>query len=122
MTLSTATVPEAVHKAVLETAGSARDVGSITLWKYVAQEALAEAEAWDLVAVVAMDPRTMIPLLRASRQVHSDGGRISAVFDPLLQLFAVEGLEDLFDVAVTREDAVAGIAQRGSAEACEHLS
>lgn len=44
---------EAVHKAVLETAGSARDVGSITLWKYVAQEALAEAQAWDLMAVVA---------------------------------------------------------------------
>jgi anti-anti-sigma regulatory factor len=76
----------------------------------------------DLVAVVAMDPQAMIPLLRASRQVRSDGGRISVVFDPLLQVFAVEGLEDLFDVAVTREDAVAGIAQRGSAEACEHLS
>jgi ABC-type transporter Mla MlaB component len=65
----------------------------------------------DLAAVGAMDARAMIPLLRAARVVHPDGGRVSVVFDPLLQVFAVDGLEALFDVAVTREDAVAGIAQ-----------
>lgn len=59
---------EAVHKAVLETAGSARDVGSITLWKYVAQEALAEAKAWDLVAVVARIVQAYIDGLKGPHQ------------------------------------------------------
>jgi anti-anti-sigma regulatory factor len=72
----------------------------------------------DLAAVGAMDAQAMIPVLRAAREVRSAGGRISVVFDPLLQVFAVNGLEDLFDVAVTREDAVAGIMQ----QAREHLS
>ena len=76
----------------------------------------------DLAAVGAMDARAMIPLLRAARVVHPDGGRVSVVFDPLLQVFAVDGLEALFDLAVTREDAVAGIAQRASAEAREQPS
>jgi anti-anti-sigma regulatory factor len=76
----------------------------------------------DLAAVGAMDARAMIPLLRAARVVRPGGGRISVVFDPLLQVFAVDGLEDLFDVAVTREDAVAGIAQRAWTEAREQSS
>ncbi len=59
---------EAVHKAVLETAGSARDVGSITLWKYVAQEALAEAKAWDLMAVVAKIAQAYIDGLKGPHQ------------------------------------------------------
>lgn len=72
----------------------------------------------DLAAVEAMDAQAMTPLLLAAREVRSGGGRISVVFDPLLQVFAVDGLEDLFDVAVTREEAVAGIMR----QAREHLS
>lgn len=60
--------PEAVHKAVLETAGSARDVGSITLFKYTCQEALAEAEAWDLVAVMARIAQAYIDGLKGPHQ------------------------------------------------------
>ena len=69
----------------------------------------------DLVAVEEMDPRAMLPLLRASRELRRLGGRVSVVFDPLLQVSAVKGLEDLYDVAVTRGDAVAGIARRDPA-------
>jgi hypothetical protein len=69
----------------------------------------------DLVTVEAMDPRSMVPVLRAARELESVDGRISVVFDPLLQVFAAEGLEDLYDVAVTREDAVAGIRRRDPA-------
>lgn len=60
--------PEAVHKAVLETAGSARDVGSITLWKYTAQEALAEAKAWDLLAAVARIVQAYIDGMKGKHQ------------------------------------------------------
>ncbi len=60
--------PEAIHKAVLETAGSARDVGSITLWKYTAQEALAEVGSWDLVAVVARIAQAYIDGLKGPHQ------------------------------------------------------
>lgn len=59
---------EAVHKAVLETAGSARDVGSITLWKYCVQEALAEAHAWDLMATVARIVQAYIDGLKGPHQ------------------------------------------------------
>ena len=59
---------EAVHRAVLETAGSARDVGSITLLKYVMQEALAEAKAWDLVAVVARIVQAYVDGLKGPHQ------------------------------------------------------
>lgn len=60
--------PEAVHKAVLDTAGSARDVGSITLWKYTAQEALAEAKAWDLLAAVARIVQAYIDGMKGKHQ------------------------------------------------------
>ncbi len=78
-------------------------------------EAGEDAFVVDLVAVEAMDPRAMLPLLSAARELKSVDCRISVVFDPLLQVFAVEGLEDLYDVAVTREDAVAVIARRDPA-------
>jgi hypothetical protein len=80
-------------------------------------EAGEDAFVIDLVGVEAMDPRAMLPLLRAARELRSVGGRVTVVFDPLLQVFAVEGLEDLHDVAVTREDAVAGLARHDTAAA-----
>jgi hypothetical protein len=78
-------------------------------------EAGEDAFVIDLVAVEAMDPRAMVPILRAARELQSVAGRISVVFDPLLQVFAAEGLEDLYEVAVTREDALAGIRRRDPA-------
>jgi len=60
--------PEAVHKAVIETAGSARDVGSITLWKYVAQEALSEAGEWGLLASIAKIAQAYIDGLKGEHQ------------------------------------------------------
>ncbi len=59
---------EAVHNAVLETAGSARDVGSITLWKYVAQEALVEAGEWGLLASVARIAQSYVDGLKGPHQ------------------------------------------------------
>jgi len=59
---------EAVHKAVIETAGSARDVGSITLWKYVAQEALAEAGEWGLLASIAKIAQAYIDGMKGKHQ------------------------------------------------------
>jgi anti-anti-sigma regulatory factor len=60
----------------------------------------------DLANVEAMAPQAMTPLLQAARRLQPDDGRVSVVFDPFLTVFAAEGLEDLFDVAVTREDAL----------------
>jgi hypothetical protein len=76
----------------------------------------------DLVEVQAMDPRAMASVIGVSRALRSAGSRVSVVFDPLLQLFCAEGLEDLYDVAVTREDAVAGIARRDPAASSQHSS
>jgi hypothetical protein len=75
-------------------------------------ETAGDAFVIDLVAVERMDPRAMLPLLRTARELQPPGTRISVVFDSLLQVFAVQGLEDLYDVAVTREDAIAGLARR----------
>jgi hypothetical protein len=76
----------------------------------------------DLVEVEAMDPRAMASIIGVSRALRSAGRRVSVVFDPLLQLFCAEGLEDLYDVAVTREDAVAAIARRDPAGSSHHSS
>jgi hypothetical protein len=80
-------------------------------------EAGEDAFVIDLVGAEPMDPRAMPPLLCAARELRPTGGRVSVVFDPLLQVFAVEGLEDLHDVAVTREDAIAGLARHDPAAA-----
>jgi hypothetical protein len=74
--------PEAVHRAVLETAGSARDVGSITLWKYTAQEALAEAKAWDLLATVARIVQAYIDGMKSEKQASAQ------VFAALMRVWA----------------------------------
>lgn len=60
----------------------------------------------DLSRVEVMTPEMISPLREAARRLEPVGGRVSIVFDPLLTVFAAEGLEDLYDVAVTREDAV----------------
>jgi hypothetical protein len=60
--------PEVVHRAVLETAGSAQDVGSITLFKYVANEALAHAGALELVAPIARIAQAYIDGLKGPHQ------------------------------------------------------
>ena len=73
----------------------------------------------DLVEVQAMDPRAMAALIGVARELRPAGGRVSVVFDPLLQVFCAEGLEDLYDVAVTRDDAVAGIVRRNPATSSE---
>jgi len=65
----------------------------------------------DLSAVDALDPRAMTPLLRAARRLRPEGVRVSVVFDTLLTVFTVEGLNELYDVAVTREDALARISR-----------
>lgn len=58
-----------------------------------------------------IDPRAMTPLLRAARRLRPEGVRVSVVFDTLLTVFTVEGLDELYDVAVTREDALARISR-----------
>lgn len=101
---------------------------SPTIGERLAEHILGLAEAGedafvvDLVAVQAMDPRAILPLLSAARELRSGEGRVAVVFDPLLQVFAVEGLEDLYDVAVTREDAVARITRRDPAKSGARLA
>ncbi len=64
--------PEAVHKAVLETAGSARDVGSITLFKYVVNEALANAKRLELTAPVARLAQAYIDGMKGTHQTSAN--------------------------------------------------
>ena len=64
--------PEVVHKAVLETAGSTRDVGSITLWKYVVNEALAKAQRLDLTAPVARITQSYIDGMKGTHQTSAN--------------------------------------------------
>ena len=59
---------DVVQRAVLETAGSARDVGSITLFKYTCQEALAHEEAWDLLGPLARIAQAYIDGLKGPHQ------------------------------------------------------
>jgi len=58
------------------------------------------------LSAATVDPRAMIPLVRVARQLERSGVRISVVFDSLLAVFTAPGLEALYDVAVTREDAI----------------
>jgi anti-anti-sigma factor len=60
----------------------------------------------DLSHVDAIAPEAVAPLLEAARRREPENGRVSVVFDPFLTVFAVDGLDDLFDVAVTRDDAL----------------
>ncbi len=63
--------PEAVHRAVLETAGSARDIGSITHWAYTAREALAEVQDWGLTTTVARVAQSYIDSLKYEKQASA---------------------------------------------------
>lgn len=60
--------PEVVHRACLETAGSARDVGSITHFKYTCQEALAHVGDWDLLGPLARISQAYIDGLKGPHQ------------------------------------------------------
>jgi anti-anti-sigma factor len=60
----------------------------------------------DLSHVTAMAPEAMAPLLDAASRIEGNDGRVSVIFDPFLTVFAADGLDALFDVAVTREDAL----------------
>jgi hypothetical protein len=75
----------------------------------------------ELVEAHAMDPQAMAALIGVARELRPAGGRVSVVFDPLLQGFCAEGLEDLYDAAVTRDDAVAWIVRRDPATSSELL-
>lgn len=63
----------------------------------------------DLSNVTAMTPAAMAPLVDAARSIDVDDARISVIFDSSLTVFAADGLDALFDVAVTREDALTRI-------------
>jgi hypothetical protein len=64
--------PETVHKAVLETAASARDVGSITWFAYVVREAVIHAKRYDLHTTMARVTQAYIDgLSQASSECDS---------------------------------------------------
>jgi hypothetical protein len=63
----------------------------------------------DLAGADDVDPNARMPVFTVCAQLEPDGGRISVVMDSRLAVFAASGREALYDVAVTREDAVARI-------------
>ena len=60
----------------------------------------------DLSEVGVLDPRAVLPLVREARRLGARGVPISVVFDPLLLVFQVPGVDAFYDVAVTAEDAI----------------
>lgn len=69
----------------------------------------------DLSAAQEPSPNAMDPLVWVARALGSRDVRVSVVFDPALIVFQAPGLDALFDVAVTREDAVDRLARSRSA-------
>jgi anti-anti-sigma regulatory factor len=70
----------------------------------------------DLSGIEAVGPDAIAPVVAAARRLDAEGVRIAVVFDSLLQVFAMPGIDAFFDVAVTAHDAVARLArQRSSA-------
>ena len=63
----------------------------------------------DLEGADDVEPRALTRIFSTCAQLEPDGGRISVVMDARLTVFGVEGREALYDVAVTRDDAVARI-------------
>lgn len=53
-------------------------------------------------------------MVEAARRLQASGVRISVVFDSLLQVFRTPGIEELFDVAVTAQDALERLSRRGA--------
>lgn len=69
----------------------------------------------DLSGIEAVGADAIAPLVAAARRLDARGVRISVVFDSLLQLFAMPGIDAFFDVEVTAQDAVARLARREAA-------
>jgi len=69
----------------------------------------------DLSRLESVGPDAVAPLMAVARRLEAAGVRISVVFDSLLQVFAMPGIEAFSDVAVTAPDAVARLARRRSA-------
>ena len=61
----------------------------------------------DLSPTEDVDVRALAPLVGVAGELGERHGRLSIVLDPLLVIFQAEGLERLFEVAVTEEAAVA---------------
>jgi len=61
----------------------------------------------DLSPTEDVDVRALAPLVGVAGELRERHGRLSIVLDPLLVIFQAEGLERLFEVAVTEEAAVA---------------
>ena len=68
----------------------------------------------DLSGLEAVGPDAIAPVVAAARRLEAEGVRISVVFDSLLQVFAMPGIDAFFDVAVTAQDAVARLARSRS--------
>jgi len=63
----------------------------------------------DLAGADDVDPSALAPVFSVCAELEPDGGRISVVMDSRLAVFGASGREALYDVAVTRQDAVARI-------------
>jgi hypothetical protein len=63
----------------------------------------------DLASADDVDPSALTPVFSVCAELEPDGGRISVVMDSRLAVFEASGREALYDVAVTRQDAVARI-------------
>jgi hypothetical protein len=72
----------------------------------------AELGRVDLSTAEAVDPSAMTPLVRICVDLESSGVRVSVVLDSALAIFAVDGRDAFFDVAVTRQDAVARLSRQ----------
>ena len=68
----------------------------------------------DLSGLEAVGPDAIAPVVAAARRFEAEGVRISVVFDSLLQVFAMPGIDAFFDVAVTAHDALARLARQRS--------
>lgn len=68
----------------------------------------------DLSGLLAASPEAMAPVVDAARRLHAAGVRISVVFDSLLQVCCTPGIEELFDVAVTAQDALERLSRHRS--------
>ena len=63
----------------------------------------------DLATADDVDPSALTPVFSECAELEADSGRISVVMDSRLAVFVASGREALYDIAVTRQDAVARI-------------